>query len=130
MTRTVYPTVEELIETNKRVLREIRVKKADRHHVLSKASLEGALQRTKAERGDIYDKAAVLLTGLVSGRAFASGVRRTAYVATISFLRTNGEHPRVVHEPRILTGIREGFYTLDEIKDWLRGNAVRKFARP
>jgi prophage maintenance system killer protein len=62
MAGTIFPSVDELIETNKRVLREIRVKKADRHRMLSRASLEAALQRVKAEEGDVYDKAAILLT--------------------------------------------------------------------
>ncbi len=42
--------------------------------------------------------------------------KKTAYVATISFLRANGQRPRVIHDPRILSGIREGFYTLDEVR--------------
>jgi hypothetical protein len=57
------------------------------------------------------------------------GVRRTAYAAPISFLRINGERPNVSDDPRILTGIRERFYTKDEIKSWLKGDAVRPFAR-
>ncbi|TMI23167.1 hypothetical protein E6H36_11335 [Candidatus Bathyarchaeota archaeon] len=125
----IYPSVDELIETNRRVLREISVKRAVRHRVLSRPKLEAATQKMRAEEGDLYDKAAVLLTELVRGHAFASGVRRTAYVATVSFLRTNDEHPSVAHDPRILTGIREGFYTVEETKDWLRGNAVRQFTR-
>lgn len=129
MPSIIYPSVDELIETNNRVLREIRVKKADRHRVLSRARLEASLQRAKSEEGDIYDKAAILLSELVQGHAFASGVRRTAYVATISFLRTNKEQPQVVHDAKILTGVREGFYTMDEIKNWLKGNAIRKFTR-
>ena len=77
----------------------------------------------------LYDKAAVLLTELVRAHAFASGVRRTAYVATMSFLRTNGQHPSVIPDPKILTGVREDFYAQDEIKEWLKGNAIRKFTR-
>ncbi|MBO0888445.1 hypothetical protein J2P12_05025 [Candidatus Bathyarchaeota archaeon] len=130
MPRIVYPSVEELIETNRRVLREIRVKKADQHQVLSKSSLAAALHKAKAEEGDIYTKAVILLTELVRGHAFASGVRRTGYVATLSFLRANGERPHVIHDAKILTGVREGFYTMDEIKSWLKGNAIRKFTRP
>jgi len=126
----VYPSVEELIETNKRVLREIRAKRADRHHVLSRPSLEATLRQVKLEGNDLYEKAAILLTQLVRSHAFASGVRRTAYVASISFLRANGEHPSVIHDSKILTGIREGFYTMDEVVNWLRGNVVRKFVRP
>jgi prophage maintenance system killer protein len=78
---------------------------------------------------DIYEKAAVLLTELLRGHAFASGVRRTAYAATISFLRVNGETPKVVHDPKVMIGIRERFYTKEEIKSWLKGNEVRKFTR-
>jgi death-on-curing family protein len=124
-----YPTVDELIETNRRALIEIRSKKADSHRVLSRRLLNAALERVEAESGDLYDKAAVLLTELVRAHAFASGVRRTAYAATMAFLRTNGQHPRVFPDAKILTGVREGFYAQDEIKEWLKGNAIRKFTR-
>ena len=105
------------------------MKKADQHKILSRKALEIALAKARAEKGDIYDKAAVLLIELVRGHAFASGVRRTAYSATISFLKTNGENPAVPHDPKVLTGIREGFYTKQEVKSWLRGNAIRPFKR-
>ncbi len=124
-----YPTVEELIELNKRVLEEIRVKKADRHRVLSRSGLDSLLGKVKEHEGDLYDKAAFLLTGLVRIHYFASGNRRTAYLATVSFLATNRKTATVVHDPRVLTGIREGFYTRDEIKDWLRGHEIKEFKR-
>ncbi len=85
MAPIIYPTVDELIETNRRALIEIRSKKADSHGVLSRPLLIAALEKVEAESGDLYDKAAVLLTELVRAHAFASGVRRTAYVAAISF---------------------------------------------
>lgn len=129
MAEIIYPTVDELIEVNQRVLREIRVKKADQHRVLSKQKIEDAVRRTKEAEGDIFDKAATLLAELVRGHAFASGVRRTAFTATIAFLKTNGANPNVVHNPKVLMGIRERFYSKDEIKDWLKGNEIRKFAR-
>ncbi|TLY13687.1 MAG: type II toxin-antitoxin system death-on-curing family toxin [Thaumarchaeota archaeon] len=105
------------------------MKKADQHKILSTKALEIALAKARAEKGDLYDKAAVLLIELVRGHAFASGVRRTAYSATISFLRTNGENPVVPHDPKVLTGMRERFYTKQEVKSWLRGNAIRPFRR-
>ena len=129
MAPIIYPTVDELIETNRRALIEIQSKKADSHRVLSRPLLIAALEKVEAESGDLYDKAAVLLTELVRAHAFASGVRRTAYVATMSFLRTNGQHPSVIPDPKILTGVREDFYAQDEIKEWLKGNAIRKFTR-
>jgi death-on-curing family protein len=91
MARIIYPSADELVETNERVLEQIQVKGADHHGVLSRKKLEYAIEKTRNEEGDLYDKAAVLLIELVRGHAFASGVRRTAYAATISFLRINGE---------------------------------------
>jgi prophage maintenance system killer protein len=110
-------------------LREIRAKEADQHRVLSRQNIEDAVRSTTEAEGDVYDKAATLLSELVRGHAFASGVRRTAFTATISFLKTNGANPRVVHAPKVLMGIRERFYSQDEVKDWLKGNEIRKFAR-
>jgi death-on-curing family protein len=111
------------------VLERIQAKRADQHRVLSRKKLEDAIEKAKSEEGDLYDKASVLLIELVRGHAFASGVRRTAYAATISFLRVNGERPSVSHDPKVLTGIRERFYTKAEVKSWLRGSAIKPFAR-
>ncbi|HYW83306.1 MAG TPA: Fic family protein [Spirochaetia bacterium] len=129
MARVIYPSADELIETNQRVLEQIQAKRADRHAVLSRKKLEDAIDKAKSEEGDLYDKASVLLIELVTGHAFASGVRRTAYAVTISFLRVNGERPSVSHDPKVLTGIRERFYTKAEVKAWLKGNAIRSFTR-
>jgi hypothetical protein len=52
----IYPSVDELIETNLRVLKEIRAKRADQHRVLSRPKLERALQKVKDEKGDVYDR--------------------------------------------------------------------------
>src|SRR5438132_6817632 len=108
---------------------EILSKKADSNRVITRPLLIAAIEKVKAESGYLYDKAAVLLTELVRAHAFASGVRRTAYVATMSFLRTNGQHPSVIPDPKILTGVREDFYAQDEIREWLKGSAIRKFTR-
>ena len=129
MQNIVYPSTDELIETNRRVLKQIRARKGDQVKLLSRKVLQDCLERTKGEKGDVYDKAAILLIKLVRGHAFASGVRRTAYTATISFLRMNGENPNVFHDSKVLTGVRERFYTVEEVKSWLKGNAIRSFKR-
>ena len=71
MAPIIYPTVDELIETNRRALIEIQSKKADSHRVLSRPLLIAALEKVEAESGDLCDKAAVLLTELVRAHAFA-----------------------------------------------------------
>ncbi len=124
-----YPSIDELIELNRRVLGEIRVKKADRHRVLSRRGLEGLMGLVEEQAGDVYEKATTLLIGLVRTHPFASGNRRTAYLATMSFLEMNGETTTVVHDPRLLQGIHEEFYTRDEIKAWLKGHEIKGFER-
>lgn len=124
-----YLTFEELVEANKRVLKEIIVRKADRHEVSSKASLRQILEAVESLRGDIYEKAAILLFELVRKHCFASANKRTAYASTRLFLEANGRSMRDLQEPRILIGIREGFYNAEEITNWLKGHGIREFTR-
>ncbi len=129
MSDVIYPTIDELVELNRRVLGEIRVKKADRHQVLSRSGLEHLMRLVEEQAGGVYEKSVTLLTVLVRTHPFASGNRRTAYLATMSFLRMNGRTATVQHDPRILQGIREEFYTRDEIKAWLKGYEIKEFRR-
>jgi len=129
MSDVIYPTIDELVELNRRVLGEIRVKKADRHQVLSRSGLEHLMRLVEEQAGGVYEKSVTLLTVLVRTHPFASGNRRTAYLATMSFLRINGRTATVQHDPRVLQGIREEFYTRDEIKAWLKGYEIKEFRR-
>ena len=45
------------------------------------------------------------------------------------FLAWNGEAVRLVQDPSVLQGIRERFYRREEVKSWLKGAEIRKFAR-
>ncbi len=124
-----YLDSEKLARVNELVLREIKVRKADRPRVLSRAKLENISTRVRETEGDLYDKATALIIGLIQGHPFASGNRRTAFVATKLFLELNGEKMIVEHDPKILQSIREGFYTALEVKSWLKGRAVKRFTR-
>ena len=124
-----YLTEDQLIELNKEVLKEIRVKKGDIHKVLSREKITAVTIDCRQDPGDIYDKASTLLIGMVKAHSFDSANRRTAIAATILFLKANGEELKLKHDEKVLTGIREGFYTKSEVKDWLRGNAIRPFHR-
>lgn len=124
-----YLSDDELAAINREVLKEVKVKKADKFEVLSKLKLSRILENTEAESGDISDKAVTLLKGLVQEHPFASGNRRTAIVAIIKFLKINGQEITLKHEPRTLQGIRENFYKDEEIKKWLMGGEIREFKR-
>ena len=127
-----YPTVELLILTNKRVIEETKVTKAEKHGLLvDKKILENIIKETKETKGDIYKKAAILLVWLVQKHPFESGNRRTAFLATVNFLEVNKTKVNINNDKivNILQGIREGFYTSDEISKWLRGEDIHEFKR-
>ena len=126
-----YPSVEDIIQTNKKVLQEIKVKKADRSALMlsGRKILESIIEDMKPTSGDVFDKAIVLLKGIIQKHPFESGNRRTAFVATLSFLEVNGEKVNIIHDTNILQGTREGYYTNIEIKQWLKGGKIRAFER-
>jgi len=127
-----YPTVEKIIELNALVLTVIKVKKADKSVVLSTKKIYEAIENCKTKEGDIYDKAAFLLESLIKNHPFASGNRRTAFIATKDFLFHNNHKFNVKDDPsqaRVMTGIREHFYTHEEIKEWVKHGKIKEFKR-
>jgi death-on-curing family protein len=71
----------------------------------------------------------LLLTELTNSHVFKSGNKRTAFSATVTFLETNGKNVPVSESPKVMQGIREGFYTQEEIEKWLRHGQIREFSR-
>ncbi|MDO8634544.1 MAG: type II toxin-antitoxin system death-on-curing family toxin [archaeon] len=129
---TRIPTPEKIIEFNLLVLELIKVKKADQTKVLSRAKIKQVLEDCSNVKGDIYDKAMVLLKGLVQKHPFASGNRRTAFIATRYFVETNKAKLKVENKEenaKILLGIRENYYSDDEIKEWIKNGKIREFKR-
>ncbi len=100
--------------------------------VLSHAKLVEVIDGCRALDGDVYDKAVFLLKGLIQKHPFASGNRRTAFVATKDFLVSNGEKFGVKDRPedaRVMIGIRERYYDDEDIKGWLKHGTIREFRR-
>lgn len=119
MPRTLYPTAQEVIRTNERVL-EIIVDKRDRHLVWNEEAITAAIDASKNTEGDVYDKAAVLLIELVKSHPFKSGNRRTATAVVADFLRANGQLFKG-QGTEVLAGIRLGDFKRAEVKAWLKG---------
>jgi death-on-curing family protein len=121
----LYPTPEEVIEANRRVLQQIRVRKADQHGVLmgkvGKNKILKAIDDSESEAGGIYEKAAVLLIGIVRGHAFESGNRRTAYAVAADFLESNGYGVTNTYDVAVIKGIRSGTHKKAEVASWLKG---------
>ncbi|MCL4518326.1 MAG: Fic family protein [Thaumarchaeota archaeon] len=124
-----YPTSQDLISLNKQVVDRIKVRKADRHNVLSLELINWISSKTRDEPGDAYDKASFLLIEIVQKHPFDSANRRTAYAAAKAFLESNDEEFAPVMDPKVMLGIREGFYTKAEIKNWLKTGEIKEFQR-
>ncbi len=133
MTKEIkYPSVERIIEYNVLSLTAIKVKKADKAELLSISKLNEIVRETENAEKDIYDKAIVLLKGLVKKHPFASGNRRTAFIVTKDFLLTNNGKFNVKDNPenaKAMQGIREDYYTDEEIKEWIKNGKIKKFKR-
>ncbi|MBN2127710.1 MAG: type II toxin-antitoxin system death-on-curing family toxin [Candidatus Diapherotrites archaeon] len=130
--KLIYPSVEKIIELNILSLTIIAVKKADSAKVLSKSKLIEIIKETKNIEGNVYDKTVVLLKGLIQKHAFASGNRRTAFIVAKYFLMKNNLKIKIKDEEknaRVMIGIREGFYSDQEIKEWIQNGKIKEFKR-
>jgi death-on-curing protein len=127
-----YLDSEKVIEFNFLALTAIRAKKADQPKVLSKAKIEAVLNKCIGIEGDVFDKATVLLEGLVKAHAFDSGNRRTAFITMKYFLVINNKNTKIGDNPansRIMLGIRESYYSHEEIKGWIKNGEIKEFKR-
>ncbi|MFA6329068.1 MAG: type II toxin-antitoxin system death-on-curing family toxin [Candidatus Micrarchaeia archaeon] len=127
-----YPSVEQVEEFNILTLAVIRAKKADAHNTLSGSKILEAIRECMDAKGDVHQKAAALMAALVKKHPFASGNRRTAFIAAKSFTLANGGHFRIPDEPanaKVMRGIRENFYTQEEICEWIKNGKIREFTR-
>ena len=125
MPKITYPTVEEVIEANKRVLSIYRAKKGDKHELLgTRFKIQEILDRAKRKKGDIYSKSAVLLQDLTKSHVFASGNRRTAYFVTASFVHKNTRNllikENIKENLELFKKIRYNQISEEELIKWLK----------
>jgi death-on-curing protein len=127
-----YPSPARIIEYNLLALEIINVKKADNPKVLSMAKIRDVVEECENKEGDVYNKAAVLLKGLIQKHPFASGNRRTAFIATKDFVLRNHFRFGIDDNPgyaRVMQGVREHYYSDEEIKEWIKNGKIREFKR-
>ena len=132
MVGVVYPTVDEIQYYNTITIEMFRKSKRDQTKTISASYVQTAIDKTKMNSGDIYDKAARLLIELTRIHAFESGNKRTAFLTTKKFiLRNEGKFniPDTVNNVKVMIGIRENYYSQDEIKEWIVHGNIKKFKR-
>lgn len=127
-----YPTPEKIVEFNILALEFTPAKKAERAVVLNMPAIRDVLDECENTEGDIYDFAVILLKGLVQKHPFASGNRRTAFIATKYFVLNNKGKFGIADNPeyaKVLQGVRERYYSDSELKKWINNGKIRQFKR-
>jgi death-on-curing family protein len=79
---TVYPTIKDIIEINKKVGAE--------GTLINKGNLEFTLDKAQSAKS-FPKKASIILLGIVRGHPFVDGNKRTAFVSMDLFLKINGK---------------------------------------
>lgn len=128
----IYPTPEKIIEYNFLALTLIKVKRADAPKVLNYQKIVEVIEACRHCKGDVYDKAVCLVKSIIQKHAFASGNRRTAFIVLKEFLISNHATFKIKDDPshaRVLQGVRENFYSCDEIKEWIKNGKIKEFRR-
>ena len=128
--KLVYPTVEEITETN----REAALEERNPHAVIQPANLRFAVDGLKDKYNDkpfeqaVILKAAFLLDALANkGHAFADANKRTALSTTLSFLQYNGFEMDTSNRPEIIAFIlpvARGEKSLTAIAKWITKRVI------
>ena len=128
----VYPTIDEIQYYNTIAIEMFRKSKSDQAKTISVSYIQKTIDKTKKNPGDIYDKAARLLIELTRMHAFESGNKRTAFLSTKKFvLKNEGKFniPDTIDNVKVMIGIRENYYSQNEIKEWIMNGKIKKFER-
>ena len=132
MVGIVYPTVDEIQYYNTIAIEMFRKSKSDQAKTISVSYIQKTIDKTKKNPGDVYDKAARLLIELTRIHAFESGNKRTAFLSTKKFvLKNEGKFniPDTIDNVKVMIGIRENYYSQNEIKEWIMNGKIKKFER-
>jgi len=119
----VYLSVAEVCEIHARVLRH----SGGQDGIRDKNGLESAVFRPQSGYySDELEEAAALLESLVQNHPFLDGNKRTAWIATVTFLNTNG-YELVVEtneaERFLLDNLAQGSFRFPAIRAWLGAKA-------
>ncbi len=132
MKEKYYPSIERIFEYNTLSLAITQSKKADKSFLVSEEKLASVLNLCKKLEGDLYDKSIILLKGIIQKHPFASGNRRTAFIIMKDFLLNNNMKIGVNGDPafaKVLQGVRENYYSDEEIKEWIQHGKIKIFQR-
>jgi death-on-curing protein len=121
-----YITIAEVEEIHRRVL----LHAGGLPGMRDRGALEAAVFRPQTGYyADLIEEAAALMESLTNNHAFVDGNKRTAFVATDTFLKANGLRISCTDEEAeqfFLSHLRKGTFRFPQIRDWLRKVATSR----
>lgn len=117
-----YPSVNDVIDTNKMLVRKFRITKAEKHQLLKpRTQIKFIIDRAKRSKGNIKTKGAILLHDLNRSHIFGSANKRTAWLVASEFIKVNTGKTIIKKKEdyKFMMGVREGRYTIKDIVRWL-----------
>ncbi len=99
------------------------------HGTRDEGMLESALARpenlTAYGEPSVFDLAASYAYGITRNHPFVDGNKRTAFVASVLFLRMNGQHfvAEQAEAAVVFLRLAAGEFSEDELAEWFRRNA-------
>jgi death-on-curing protein len=129
---TIFLTKEEIVSAHYFMMK--RMNDAEQAGVKDHGLLESAVHRPQQSvfgedaYPSLFDKAAALLESLVKNHCFHNGNKRTAYMATKSFLILNGYYLRVERQYAVefIVDIAKGLYSLETTAHRLQEHSVER----
>jgi death-on-curing family protein len=118
------------------VLNEVSIKifpskKSDKYVLRNPTRLREIAESIITNKGDIYDKAVILIREITQAHVFASANRRTAFLSTFTFLTVNKAKfgfSADEDNSEIFKGIRYKHYSDSEIREWIINGKIRRIS--
>ena len=121
-----FPTLAEVLSLHDRLIVEFGGEAGTRHTGAVEAAL-ARMEHGPFETGDLAERAALLLRGIVEDHPLVDGNKRTGFTVAETFLRSNGWCIPEMDDQVVEFGlsVARGQLSLDEITEWLRSKMER-----
>ncbi|MGC9059307.1 MAG: type II toxin-antitoxin system death-on-curing family toxin [Candidatus Aenigmatarchaeota archaeon] len=115
MEKIIYPTLEEIVEINKRL--------GEGGVLVNKSNLEFILEKAKIVKG-VIRKATIFLYDIIKLHPFLDGNKRTAFHTMLYFLELNKKEFKYGHKDeskieKLLNRIARGIEKREDVEKWI-----------
>jgi death on curing protein len=117
-------TYEQIIAIHGRQLRRFGGAAGLRDEGLLRSALDRPINKWSYQRSELPELAAAYAFGLAKNHAFVDGNKRMAFMAMMTFLRSNGVRftPDQAHATKIILALAAGEVSEESLTRWIRNN--------